>query len=294
MRSRLLVNLLLLLAVAALGMLYYSQPAEKTDTPPTVSNMDSDNVTSIRVERPDAATIELEKTDGDWRLTAPIKADAEDSRVASVLLLPMITSESRYPATDQKLDRFGLSPPQLTLQFDNQTFIVGDKNPLNEEQRYLLHDEQIHVIDGRLHQRLSAPLNYYVNPSLTPPDSRITRIRLPDGVISQQDEGWRIIPEHLADKPGRIVNAWGKARASYLKQMDSAPDDSRSQVTLEFADHESITYRLVKTSPQVILARPDISMQYHLRQDEAEQLLLVEPQADQEQESAGLPVPSQL
>lgn len=294
MRARLVVNLLLLLAIIALGTVYYLQPEEQSEPPTKVSNLDTDTITSLRIERPDAATIELQKTDGDWRLTAPIQADAEDGRVASILLLPIMDSESRYPATDQKLDKFGLSPAELRLTFNGQTFVIGDQHPLNEQQRYLLHDDQIHVIDDRLHQRLSAPLNYYVNPSLTPADSQLTRIRLPNGVISQQDENWRIIPGSLSDHPDTIARAWQEARASYLQQMDEPPDESRPTITLEFANHEPITYRIVKTKPQIILARPATSMQYHLRPDQGVKLKLIEEPAQPPESQGTQPIPPAL
>ena len=293
MRSRLLVNLLLLLAIIALATLYYLQPEEQSKPVSKVSNLDTDTVNNVRIERPDAATIELQKTDGDWRLTAPVQADAEDGRVASILLLPIMDSQSRYPATDQKLDKFGLDPAQLKLTFDDQTFVIGDQHPLNEQQRYLLYNDQIHVIDGRLHQRLNAPLNYYINPSLTPPDSQLTRIRLPNGVISQQGEDWRIIPSSLSKKPGDIAKAWQKARASYLKQMDTAPDDSRPTITLEFTNHEPVTYRIIKTKPQIILSRPAISMQYHLRPDQGVKLKLIEEPAEQPGSKGTRPLPPQ-
>ncbi|MDZ7735061.1 MAG: hypothetical protein U5P41_02135 [Gammaproteobacteria bacterium] len=93
------------------------QPEETADAPEPISDINVDDITtSLRIERPDAATIELRKdASGDWRLTQPMQADAEDDRIASILLLPQSGSESRFPATDQKLDRFGLSPAPLTL-----------------------------------------------------------------------------------------------------------------------------------------------------------------------------------
>lgn len=280
MRTRLIINILLLLVALAFSVLFIMQPDETAETPEPISTIDMNAVTTIRIERPDTDTIELLKTDGDWRLTAPLQADAEDGRVDSILLLAQSASESRFPATDQKLEKFGLAPAPLTLHFDDKTFIVGDTNPLDEEQRYVLYNDEIHLIDGSLYQRLNAPLTYYVNPSLTPPDSRITRIRLPHGVISRRDDGWRIIPERLSDSADSIAEQWQSARATYLKRHDPATSEFKPEVTLEFADHEAVTYRIVDTSSAIILARPDLGLQYHLRSDMAEKLLLVEPPAE--------------
>ena len=130
MRSRILFNLFLLLIVIGLGALYVMQPKETTEEPEPVSNINVDDIRTIRIERPDTETIKLQKTGDDWRLVDPLQTDAEDGRVASILLLPQSASKSRFTATDQKLEKFGLSPAQLTLHFDDETFVIGDASPL--------------------------------------------------------------------------------------------------------------------------------------------------------------------
>jgi len=277
MRSRLILNLVLFLAAIALGLLYLRQPDEPAATPEAISDINADAVISIRIERPDSETIELAKTDGDWRLVAPLATDAEDGRVGSILLLPLSGSQSRFSATDERLDKFGLEPAQLTLYFDEEKFVVGDVNPLDEEQRYVLYNDEIHLIDGRLYQRLNAPLTYYVNPALTPPDSELTRIRLPHGVISRREDGWRVIPTRMSDRPDNIAQQWQSTRATYIKRRDESVAEFTPRVELEFAEHEPLTYYIIDTEPQIILARDDLGLQYHLRSNLTDKLLLVEP-----------------
>lgn len=280
MRARLLINLLLLVAVIGLGIFFYTRPEETAQIPQSISPMNTAAVQQIRVERPGKATIKLNKLGGDWKLTAPLEADADDGRVGSMLLLPQSGSDSSFKATNQNLEKFGLEPPQLTLHFDDRKFVIGDENPLNEEQRYVLYNNEVHLINGRLYQRLNAPMTYYVNPDLTPPESRLTRIRLPHGVISRQGEEWRIIPERLSDSPDKVVEDWKKARAIYVKVHKEETSEFAPTVTLEFEEHDAVTYRVIEDSPQVILARPDQSLQYHLHADMAEKLLITEPPPD--------------
>lgn len=276
MRTRLLINLVLLLGVLALGAFYWFKPATMDQPMKPISTIERADIERIRVERPDEPTIDLEKQNDDWRLLAPLQADAEDSRVGSILLLPLSASESRFPAAHQQLAKFGLEPAQLTITFDSKKFVIGDASPLNDQQRYVLYDDHVHLIDSRLYQRLNAPLTYYVNPSLTPPDSQLTRIRLPDGVLSQRGEEWHVVPERLSDSPDSVAESWQTARATYVKTHDSSTSEYSNEVTLEFAEHESISYRIVETMPQIILAQPEQGLQYHLRSDMAEDLLLVE------------------
>lgn len=277
MRLRVLINLLLLAAVIGLGALLFFQPREPEEAPKAISPMNTAAVQHIRVERPDKPTIELNRIAGDWKLTAPLAADAEDDRVGTMLLLPQSGSQGHFNASDQNLEKFGLEPARLTIHFDDTTFVIGDENPLNPEQRYVLHNGEVHLISGRLHQRLNAPLTYYVNPDLVTPDSELTRIRLPDGVLSRQGEEWRIIPGHLSDSPHQIVENWQQARAIYVKSHDLSTSEHAPSVTLEFDGHEPVTYYIIEDSPQIILARRDQELQYHLHADTAGTLLITEP-----------------
>lgn len=267
MRPRLLLNLLLLLGIGVLGTWFWLQPAFEEDRPESISPLNINAVQRLRIERPDQPTIELERRDRDWRVIAPLQADAEDSRVESILLLPLSASAGRFSASGANLEEFGLEPPQLTITYDSETFIIGDTSPLDEERRYVLYDDDIHLFDARLYQRLNAPLNYYVNPSLTPTDSELTGIRLPGGQLHKSDGNWRAEPDNLTHTPAITAGAWQRARASYVKQHDDNDAAYDQSVSLEFAGHDPIRYRIVATDPQIILARPEQDLQYHLRAD---------------------------
>ncbi|MCS3903286.1 hypothetical protein J2T55_001306 [Methylohalomonas lacus] len=264
MRPRLLLNLLLLLGIGVLGTWFWLQPASEQDRPESISPLNINAVQHLRIERPDQPTIELERRNRDWRVIAPLRADAEDSRVESILLLPLSASAGQFPASDANLEEFGLEPPQLTITYDSETFVVGDTSPLDEERRYVLYDDEIHLFDARLYQRLNAPLNYYINPSLTPTDSELTGIRLPGGQIRKDDGDWRAEPDNLTHTPAITADAWQRTRASYVKQHENNDAEYDQSVSLEFAGQDPIRYRVVATDPQIILARPEQGLQYHL------------------------------
>lgn len=277
MHARLLLNAFLLLCVLGLGAWFWLQPEPAQPPPDKISSLNIGSIKQLRIERPGEATIELVKQDGDWRLTTPLTADAEDDRVESVLLLAVSTSESHFPTADKNLAKFGLEPAPLTITLDEERFVIGDVNPLNQGQRYVLHDGQIHLMDGRLYQRLNAPLNYYVNPSLTPPDSELTRVRLPDGILSKRDDGWHVIPEDLSDSPTDVADHWQRARATYVQRYTGDNARYQPEITLEFAEHEAINYYLIETEPELILVRPEQGLEYHLRGSLARELLLAAP-----------------
>lgn len=274
MRTRWLLNLLLLLIVVGIAVLYLKQDYGETEAPTLLSDMDSKAITYIRVERPGEPVIELERSSGDWRLTAPIETDADDNRVESILQLPESISQSRFSAADKNLERYGLNPPQLTVTFDEQRFSIGDAGALDDKQLYVLHDDQVHLISGHLHRRLAAPLTYYVPAELIPADRTVTGIRLPDGTLNRVDENWQASPGALSDSPAQVAAAWQMAQAVYVKLHDSAAAEYQGEVKIDFAAGKPLHYRIMRLKSQLVLANPALGLQYHLDQNLAQQLLL--------------------
>lgn len=282
MRLRLLLNLVLLAGVAALGIYYWLTPVPEPGTPPRISDLDIDTVSRIEVERPGEPLIELVRRDGHWRLIAPMQANAEDNRIGTILMLPISISASRFSADEVDLEQFGLEPATLTLRFDDASFVIGDENPLDDNQRYLLHDGQVHLFDGRLYQRLNAPLMFYVDPALKPPASRLTGVSLPGRALGRSEGEWTLTPSSADGDAAALGAAWQRARASYVKRLDTDVAADDPVITLEFADRDPVSYRLVTAGPQPLLVRPERELQFHLTPDLAAELGLIEAPANQD------------
>src|SRR5262249_11788167 len=100
------LNALLACAVAALAGSAYLKPRTGVAREYAVAPAATGEARSIRIERPDAAPIVLEKREGGWAMTAPLAARADELRVQRLLAIPGAKASSRLAATD--LARFEL------------------------------------------------------------------------------------------------------------------------------------------------------------------------------------------
>jgi hypothetical protein len=120
--------LVLLVLVAALGTylwVYELPQAEKEGKKEKLLAVDAATVTGVTLAYPDRR-IELRKTDGGWRVAAPVDAPADESAVKS-LLTTVIDAEVQRSLDElpQDLGSFGLSPPSATVTLT----VAGETQP---------------------------------------------------------------------------------------------------------------------------------------------------------------------
>ena len=274
MRSRLLITLCLLLAVIGLALFLIRGGGEKpapTDVP--LTRMAAAAINQIRIIRKDQDEIRFEKQSGRWIMQHPYQLRASDLRINTLLNLLNAHSYAQYNSKDTQLSRFLLDQPQVSIEYNGARIDFGDTNPLGE-QRYVLYNNVVHIINDVLFQQLQAPAYFFINTRLLPERTTITAISLPGHVIRRHQAVWAVEPTSTisADKIVELVNAWRDADAiSVSKYEDTTQHDS---VRIELEKQASIDFVIVHAPPQLILARPDLGIQYHLGNDDADRMFL--------------------
>lgn len=288
MRNRLLLNVLLLLVVAILFLTYLWLPEHGDEyTLKPLADFVVDDVANIRIERPGSDTIELQRDTADWHLLQPFMLPAAADRVRGVLLLPQLASLESFAAAEQDLAQYGLADPPLTIRFDNETIALGDPAPLNE-QRYVLYRDRIHLIPDRLFAQLNTPASYYIDTRLVPVAGKPSRITLPTVELLRDDSGWHSTSRPAGDNAtgamdaAVVARAWQETRAMTAREFSR--DDMNAAaalppVQIEFDEQPDIEYLIISAAPQLILARPELGIQYHLDSRQAQALGLQEPAA---------------
>jgi hypothetical protein len=130
-----LSNLALLLAVAAAGLWIYVKPPREALATHALSARSPAQALSIRIERGGHPAIVLDRSGGEWRLAAPVSAEADAYAVERMLAILTARAPERYPAVD--LDRFELERPRVRLTIDHESFAFGMTNPVSGEQYVL-------------------------------------------------------------------------------------------------------------------------------------------------------------
>ena len=143
MKSKVILNLVLVLAVTAIALFAILKPKQKADPGIRISELKREDVSRISIERRGASAIKLEKGDGGWRITAPFTARADEGQVDRVLDITTASARQKLPRED--LARFALDAPALRVTLNEQSMAFGSINDLTNEQ-YVATPEAVYLL----------------------------------------------------------------------------------------------------------------------------------------------------
>ncbi|RKZ79075.1 MAG: hypothetical protein DRQ35_04895, partial [Gammaproteobacteria bacterium] len=155
MKSSYLRNIVLLLLIVGL---YWFNNRNNTviNNAEQLTAINSSEIQLITITRPNVDEITIEKTSSGWQISHPIKARANNTRIA--LLLGLLNSYSyAQQANDSNsmLEQYGLAPEKVSLKLNDYQFQFGDTETISKH-RYVLHNDTIHLIDDQVTPLLNA------------------------------------------------------------------------------------------------------------------------------------------
>ncbi|MCX7627108.1 MAG: DUF4340 domain-containing protein [Methylophilaceae bacterium] len=284
MKSRWLLNLVLLLAVGAIAIFLYlrPKPVEKGPKAYTLSTLDAGRISRITVEVPAKRPVRLEKQQGRWRMVEPYQARADETSMERIVALLNATSPIKLPAED--LARFGLDSPALKLRLDDEEFSFGMYQPVSGEQ-FVAYKGSVYAIAPHFSEEATAQPLELLDKRPFDPDEQIVgfdfsgleqweKLRLQ--VERQPDGKWKVTPEKA--KPDQnALNEWFDAGWRTLRATAVAPfvPDRAPHPYLIVKLKSGKTVRLIKMqeSPELLLVREDQQMQYRFPQDTGFEIL---------------------
>jgi hypothetical protein len=272
--ARLALNLGLIGLVGILVLLAVYEPG--LDAPkqsPQLTAIEGPMVKAITVTRKDGDAIVLAKEGERWMMRAPYSVPAIPGRVQSILQFLEGTSQASLPAEGHDLQRFGLSEPKVRMEVDADAFAFGDTSPMSG-QRYVLYKDQVHLTTDALYDQLLADPGDFVSPRLLEEGRELTAIELPGATVEHRESGWALRPEDAAvadEALARLADDWLSAQAlTVRKRRDAASQDT---VTLELKDASALRFEVLAREPELVLARPELGLEYRLDSGMAERLL---------------------
>ena len=261
-------------------LLFNTNDEEPTDDV-ILTDIDSQNVHTIEVTRNQSNNILFKKEAGTWFMQSPYHLPANPVRINTILGLLRAHSYTQFDKNEPELHRFKLDMPEVSIRFNDLQIDFGDTSPLGE-QRYVLTNNTVHMINDSLFQQLKAPATFFLDNSLLHPGSEITAITFPDYAITQQNGVWKIAPETSVsgDDIVKLVEAWKFLGAVSISSYEPGEEPSGT-IKVESANHDAVVFAIISPPPQLILARTDLGIQYHISGDDSEKLFL-QPKTSQE------------
>ena len=281
-RGRGALNLVLLVAVAALGALAWFKPGAQHDADQHAVFGDVSHLQTILSKPRDAAGFALARgADGGWRLTAPFTVPADPVLVTALLDdLKDAKSDARYASGALDLKQVGLAEPGLVLTLDGHRYEFGGTEAINYR-RYLRDGDAVSLVSDLLYYRVSQEAGALADKRLLPKGAAITALELPGRALRKTGDGkWQLIPDDptvSADAIVALIDAWSQATADAVKARAEGVVQATLRVTLAGAN-APLEFQLLTAAAGLRLARPDLGIEYALPA-EARATLLELPKA---------------
>ncbi|MDD1649522.1 MAG: DUF4340 domain-containing protein [Methylococcaceae bacterium] len=274
MKSRLIMNLVLLAIIAVLGVVAFLKPGKQKPETPSLLTLDASALTRMTLQNKE--TLVFEKQDGAWRLTAPFVAPVNQVRAGQLLEVAKARSEANYPLKPEDVAQFGLDKPQAILTLGDATLQFGGTDPINMR-RYVRLGDTLHLVDDNFFHHLTAPATDYVDKKLLPEGAKIRAIELPGSKATKSPEGqWAAEPSDDGKTNfGELASSWATARAIDVKRLDLEKDKDivGETIRIGLAEGAPVEFVVIKKQPDLILARKDLGLKYEMTSETSRELL---------------------
>lgn len=271
MKSRSLLNLALLVLVAGLGVFLYLKPKPAAAPEIRLSGLKPDEIQRISVERPGRPAVNLDKQGGAWFVTAPFRARADSFQVQHLLEVLSATSPQRLPAAG--LSRFDLDQPALRVTIGPQRFSFGMLNLLTHQQ-YVETAGSVYLISAGYGGTVPSQAADYASHRLLTSAEQPVGFTFPDFSLSQTNGDWSLTPPQPGlsqDDFNRWVDDWRYASSLATEPYSGSP--SLGKIGIALKGGKRLSLEILQWQPELVLLRPDESMEYHFASGMAKQLL---------------------
>ncbi|MDD5240323.1 MAG: DUF4340 domain-containing protein [Sulfuricella sp.] len=272
MKARIWLNLGLAALVIGLASLLWLKPKPAVQPEFKLTTLAGAGINRITIEKPGQAAIVLQRTPSGWRLSAPFTARADEEMVKRVLEITAATSLQRFPATD--LGRFQLDQPLLRLTLNGQEIRFGTQNPLTGDV-YAATNGGVYPIAPRyLAHALKIPADFAARALLAEYEKPVG-FDFADLTFKQRDDGkWLSTPTNTnwsQDELNRWVDEWRHASSLLTQPYDGTP--AQESLALRLRDGKTISCKILRHEPELVLLREDEKLQYHFPADIGKRLL---------------------
>ncbi len=260
---RWLINYLLIIMIIIftwIGKNYQVETDGQVDAA-SITQLKPQEIDSIRIETADQ-TIQLQKQDSRWQITQPLAWLANNIAAERLATLANTPFSSNLEKDQIDLSTLGLRIPKAVVTLNQQPIYFGDVNRIGNR-RYLLVDPMIYLVNDIHYAFISQGVGGLVDKRLLPPALDLRSLQFPSFQLQREQQGWSASVE---DKPTeqitRLLENWQQTEARSIRDYDKTLTPL-SKVKVGLQDGDRLEFYLLSIKPEIILARPDLNLQYH-------------------------------
>jgi hypothetical protein len=278
MKSRWIINIVLLVLVLVVGAVVYFTPkqSEQAENDYEVSALKLSQLNKISIEFPAQASVKFEKKDNFWYLQQPYPARADQQTVARLLSIVAAHSKQKFPADD--LTRFGLDQPKLVLKLNDEAFTFGTFNPVSQEQ-YVAYNGAVFMLPSSYSENAQIQIEEFLDKKLLRPTEKIAGFdfghleqwmgtKLNVDIVNGE---WKVSLPKAQPKQDQMQDWYNSFwNGIFAQRVEPYKIDKRMNYPyfeIKMQDGSKVHFDKVQESPELLLYRQDEGMLYHLASD---------------------------
>ena len=280
--KRWIVNALLVALIIGLAFAgAFFEPGDTVEKKPTISQLTADEVDTIEIETGDLQ-LRLQRGSNGWNIESPINWPAQENNVRRLLSILKIEADALSDIADVDLAALGLQQPKASMRFNGIPLLFGATNNIGER-RYAMLEDKLYLLPDVHLVFVNQGLAGLVDRRLLPGHQGIVSLRLPDLELRLDENNlWRSNQaiEFSQASLLRLVDNWRDLQATRISNLDLELPP-RQLIELELADGEVIEFLLMSEDPEIVIAHPNLGLQYHFRRDYRDQLITLSADASE-------------
>jgi len=265
---RWLINYVLILLICVftyVGNRYNVQTGYRDDK--HITQLKAQDITNIDIQTTDTS-LHLSKIKGHWQIDTPVVWYANNITVERIVDIVNAQTDSRLSISEIDLSTLGLQYPKAILRLNNKQFLFGATNNIGER-RYLQIDDTVYLLADRYLPFITQGISGLVDRRLLPKTLPLRSITFNEFRISKNDSGdWISDNAQLStDQVNKLLSNWQTIEASHIQKYlpDKAP---KQRVTARLEHGDAIDFYVLAITPQLVIARPDLGLQYYFNESQ--------------------------
>jgi hypothetical protein len=231
------------------------------------------DVQTLEIQTADVL-LSMQRDPQGWLIDAPIRWPANNITIERLLGILNSQTDSRLPAEEINLATLGLQFPKAVLRFNDTELLFGATNNIGER-RYIMIGGTVYLLPDQHLPFFTQGLPGIVDRRLLPGRLALSTLKLPTHEISSDANGsWRAIniDGSNLDQVAALVENWQNLEASTIKSF-YASATPRQKIEVSLQDGSKLEFFLMSIDPEIVIAHPQIGLQYHFHADLYYQLI---------------------
>ena len=238
-----------------------------------ITGIKPENIESVEIQTANTS-LALKRDSGGWMLESPIRWPANNVNVERLLTIASVETDSRLAANEIDLETLGLKFPQAMLRLNDTEVLFGATNNIGAR-RYTMVGSTVFLLPDQHLPFITQGLTAMVDRRLLPRTNELTTLKLSGFEINRDDDNtWQLIGADGFEQGQitKMIENWQSLEASRVKPF-AADKMPRQKIRAQFANGESQEFFVMSIDPEIIVANPQIELQYHFPADLYYQLI---------------------